>query len=669
LLSLTTDMFGFTKRATNYDWDSCLDTNDVNVACDLWTEALINIARQFIPNKMVLVRPKDKPWFTSALRLLRRKMNRAFKDTKTNYLGPSYMQKWEKYITLRNTYKDKLKEAVNKYNAKLNNDLADDIPNNKRWWSTVNKVLGKAGDDSIPPVKDPNSNSYFTTSKTKADAFNSYFLSHTKLNSSGSDLGQVVDSHNLVLNFVNVSENEVLDQIKALALNKATGPDNISVRILKEAGSAIVPSLTKLINMSLQHCEMPLTWKKANVIPLFKKGEKDTLSNYRPISILSVVSKVFEKVIFKNVYNYLHAHNFLTTHQSGFRPKDSTVNQLAYLYHTFSKALDDKLDVRIVFCDVSKAFDRVWHQGLIHKLNTIGVTGPLLSWFKSYLKDRQQRVLIKGQHSDWGHIEAGVPQGSVLGPLLFLVYINDLVECVDCHIKLFADDTSLYVIFDDESQAADVLNSNLSKVQDWADKWLVTFNPSKTVSMVITNKRSTVHPPLYYNNVPIQEVDTHKHLGLTFSSRLSWQPHIHNLLSNVSKLNGVMCRLKNRLDRSTLNIIYKTFVRPKLEYACVIWSDCTVREQDLLERLQLSFARIVTGARKGTKNELLYRDLKWAKLEDRRKRNILLFIHKLVYGDAPDYLTFLLPDRSNFYNLLQNAIPQYREERRDLIIH
>ena len=154
--------------------------------------------------------------------------------------------------------------------------------------------------------------------------------------------------------------------------------------------------------------------------------------------------------MFKLVYNFFHTNNLLTSHQSGFRPCDSTVNQLAYLYHTFCEALDKRKELRIVFCDVSKAFDKVWHDGLLfYKLNKLRITGDLLKWFKDYLNSRQQRVLIRGQSSQWGFIEAGVPQGSVLGPLFFLVYINDIVDVVSCGIKLFADDTVLYVTVDD----------------------------------------------------------------------------------------------------------------------------------------------------------------------------------------------------------------------------
>ena len=209
---------------------------------------------------------------------------------------------------------------------------------------------------------------------------------------------------------------EVEDLVKNIDQNKASGPDGISPRILKEAGLSIVPSLTRLIKLSLQQRKVPMLWKRANVTPIHKKDDKDQLNNYRPISLLPVASKILECIVFKHVYNFLHENNFLTKHQSGFRPNDSTVNQLTYMYHEFCQALDDKKDVRIVFCDISKAFDRVWHQGLSFKLRKLGINGDLLRWFDNYLTERKQRVVIRGQFSDWGDIMAGVPQGSSLGP-------------------------------------------------------------------------------------------------------------------------------------------------------------------------------------------------------------------------------------------------------------
>ena len=169
----------------------------------------------------------------------------------------------------------------------------------------------------------------------------------------------------------------------------------------------------------------------------------------------------------------------LSTLQSGFIPGDSTVNQLTFLYHIFCEALDAGKEVRAVFCDISKAFDRVWHAGLIHKLEAAGATGEVLIWFKNYLSDRRQRVVLPGVSSDWTYIRAGVPQGSILGPLLFLVYINDIVFDTGSHIRLLADDTSLFIIVDDPTTAAGCLNSDLEKISRWATTWLVTFNPTK----------------------------------------------------------------------------------------------------------------------------------------------------------------------------------------------
>lgn len=173
----------------------------------------------------------------------------------------------------------------------------------------------------------------------------------------------------------------------------------------------------------------------------------------------------------------------------------------------------------MVFCDISKAFDRVWHKGLIAKLRSIGISGNLLHWFKNYLSCRKQRVVLHDKMSPWEVIRAGVTQGSILGPLLFIIYINDIVTDIQCQIKLFADDTSLYIVVDDRSQASNKLNSDLSKINTWANNWLVTFNPNKTENIIISRKNmQPFHPSLYMDNILITEVDFHTHLGILFSS-------------------------------------------------------------------------------------------------------------------------------------------------------
>ena len=296
------------------------------------------------------------------------------------------------------------------------------------------------------------------------------------------------------LDSIVLSEKEVLDILKVIDTSKATGPDKISPRMLKEAGMSIVPSLTRLLNMSLSQSKFPSQWKKANVNPLHKKNEKTVMNNYRPISLLSCVGKIFEKLVFKHVFNYLRDNVLITIHQSGFMPGDSTVYQLSKLYHMLCEALDNKKDVRIVFLDISKVFYRVWHEGIIHKLKAMGIDGILLEWFRDYLRDRKQRVVLGSDSSEWAEIKAGVPQGSVLGPLLFLIYINDITAAVKSNIKIYADDTTIFVTVDDPQEAANLLNNDLNAIQKWADQWLVTFSPPKTECMTITFKdRSQAH--------------------------------------------------------------------------------------------------------------------------------------------------------------------------------
>ncbi len=199
------------------------------------------------------------------------------------------------------------------------------------------------------------------------------------------------------------------------------------------------------------------------------------------------------------MFAFLDNNNILSPLQSGFVPNDSNVNQLLDIYNTFCKALDDGKEVRAIFCDISKAFDRVWHKGLLHKLEAAGISGRLLLWFENYLHDRRQRVVIPGSKSEWVSIKAGVPQGSTLGPLLFLIYINDIVRQINCTIRLFADDTSLYVIVDNPITAADLLNNDLQTITDWANQWLVKFNPNKTKNLLISRKTQRIqHPP--YND-------------------------------------------------------------------------------------------------------------------------------------------------------------------------
>ena len=263
-----------------------------------------------------------------------------------------------------------------------------------------------------------------------------------------------------------------------------------------------------------------------------------------------------------------------------FIPGDSTVNQLLFLYNTFCKALDAGKEIRVTFCDISKAFDRVWHAGLIHKLKAAGISGKLLNWFANYLFKHRQRVALPGVESLWTFIKAGVHQGSILGPLLFLLFINDIVNKTYANIRLFVDDTSLYLIVEHRDVTAQSLNIDLETIAKWAKLWLVTFNPTKSESLLISRKfNAPIHLPIFINNQQLTEVTSLKHLGSQISKDCSRHKQIEYMMEKAWLRINVMRKFKFLLDRKSLKTIYISFIRPILEYGDVVWDDCTQQEK------------------------------------------------------------------------------------------
>ena len=342
----------------------------------------------------------------------------------------------------------------------------------------------------------------------------------------------------------------------------------------------------------------------------------------------------------------------MNPNQSGFRPCDSTINQLLSITHSIFTAFDcnPTLEVRSVYLDISKAFDRVWHEGLIFKLRQCGVSGDLLSLLKNFLADRKQRTVLNGQSSNWGDICAGVPQGSILGPLFFLIYINDLTENIKCKVKLFADDTSLFTIVEDADSAACDLNHDLEQIKLWAYKWRMSFNPDprkQAVELIFSTKNARIdHPPLVFNNIPVINVDQHKHLGIILDRKLSFSAHIMAAISKARKGIGMLRFLSNYLSRNTLNNLYKLYVRPHLDYGDVIYhipqkyDNVTCSKNYMMEKLesvQYSAALTVTGAWKGTSREKLYNELGWETLDLRRRSRRLVLFYKFINNLTPDY--------------------------------
>ena len=271
------------------------------------------------------------------------------------------------------------------------------------------------------------------------------------------------------------------------------------------------------------------------------------------------------------------------------------MHHLIELVHNTCLALE-KYEMNCqIFCDISNAFDRVWHRGLLLKIKKYGIDGNLLVWFEDYLKNRNQKVFINNTFSTQKPISAGVPQGSVLGPLLFLIYINDISDDLTGLARLFADDTSLSYSSADIRQIELILNEDLRKLSEWARKWLILFNPLKTEVMLISNIFNETDLQLIMDGTILKIVEIHKHLGVYLSSNNKWSKHIDSIIASASKQISFMRKIKYKFSKQTLNTLYCTYIRPLFEYASEVWDGCTQTDANRLEQAQLNATRIVTG--------------------------------------------------------------------------
>ena len=634
----------FNQKILSQDWD-CLNNDTIDVACNTFTDKFMNFAKESIPTKEVTIRPSDKPWYDSEIRRHSRKRDRL----KTKAAKSGKQTDWTNYKHERNKVNNLIKHAKEVFFNNIEDLLFESYSSNKRnYWKIIRHfVKGNSKTSAIPPLcsQSPDGSVIVhSTDEAKADCFNDYFASISSVNDEHVCLPPFELKTNSKLSSITIEESEIKDIIENLNPNKAIGPDFISNKMLIGTAHTVLKPLSILFNRILHDQSFPSPWKKSLVLPVYKKDDKTIASNYRPISLLSNVAKVMERIVFKKIHNYLVSNNLFYKYQSGFLPGHSTTYQLVDIFHHICQSLDAKQHSCMVFCDISKAFDRVWHKGLLFKLRQYGIDDGVLAWINSYLSNRQQRVVINSFFSSFRNVTAGVPQGSVLGPLFFLIYVNDISEHILSLTRLFADDSSLYFSAPTLNDLEGIINHDLALISRWAKQWLVTFNPSKTEAMLFSSSFSHNDvPKLIFDNTLITFVDNHKHLGITLNNKVRWHDHIQNIIKSANKVICVMRRLKFTLSRVALNQIYLAYVRPILEYSSIVWDGCTTQDLNSLEKLQHEAARVVTGLTRSVSLEKLYKECGWAPLSERRQFQKLCFMYKCNYNIVPDYISDLIP--------------------------
>jgi hypothetical protein len=434
------------------------------------------------------------------------------------------------------------------------------------------------------------------------------------------------------VNNITVDCNGVTKLLRNLKPHKASGPDGIPARLLKETAEEIAPAITLLFQASLDQGTVPSQWKKASVVPIFKKGCRSTPSNYRPISLTAILCKLLEHIVHCQVIRHLSEYNILTDTQHGFRKRRSCESQLIVTINDLAKSLDDKSQIDLILLDFAKAFDKVSHRHLLLKAKHYGIRGKLLEWTRDFLSDRTQQVLLEGQTSITSQVTSGVPQGSVLGPLLLLIFINDLPECATrSTTRLVADDSVLYKRIASPKDSKH-LQEDLDSLVAWESQWLMKFNASKCQVIRITNKRKPVLTSYSIHGHELELVNSSKYLGVHLDSKLNFNMHVDTVAKKANSTRAFLSRNIGHCGRKIKEASYKTFVRPIVEYAAVAWDPRTQRNIRKIEQVQRSSARFVTGDYDRTSSvTAMIENLQWSTLATRRQLSRLEMMYRIRF--------------------------------------
>ena len=446
-----------------------------------------------------------------------------------------------------------------------------------------------------------------------------------------------------VLDEIRCSEPEIAAKIGDLDPNKAAGPDGFLPKVVKSVAVGLAPHLCQIFNRSLATGEVPLDMRSADVSPIHKKGPLTERGNFRPISLTSVPGKLLESVVKDRIVDHLDRHRLLGNSQHGFRRGRSTVTNLLEFYHTMFETLDRAGAVDVLFLDFRKAFDKVPHQRLMSKVRALGITGGVAQWVENWLVDRRQRVVVNGVSSEWSAVTSGVPQGSVLGPLLFLIYINDLDEGIFSRVSKFADDTKLGINAADPAAIA-ALRRDLVLVGEWSDKWQMPFNTDKCHVLHVGGRNPKEDFVLLGR--PVVAVSQEVDLGVVITEDFRFSAQCLAAEKKAQKILGYVKRMFHYRNKTTVLTLYQSLVRPLLEYAVQFWSPTLQTDIRRLERVQERATKLVPSIRlKGYQRRL--QDLGLFTLEQRRLRGLLIETFKVLRG-------FSDVDAGNLFTLSQN---------------
>ena len=566
--------------------------------------------------------------------MLKQTMWRVYRRTRKD-------EDYAKYKEALNAATTEIRQSKRSYEQKLACNIKNDSKSFYAYVRSKQNVQDKVGplEDSAGNIISQgflmaeDLNGYFSSVFTKED-ISSLPVADAKFQGAKSDyLGPLV-----------VTPELVAKKIKAMKDNKSPGVDGIPPKLLMETVEQISIPLARVFNLSLKEGVVPFEWKEANIIPLFKKGSRNKSENYRPVSLTSVICKLLERLIKDHMVDFLVKHKLLNSSQHGFLKARSCLTNMLCFLEEITKWIDVGSPVDIIYLDFQKAFDKVPHQRLLLKLKAHGIGDSITDWIEQWLTDRRQRVVVDGEVSNWKSVLSGVPQGSVLGPILFLIYINDLDDSITSNVLKFADDTKLFrkVNTDGDKQH---LQNDLDRLVKWSEKWQMLFNFGKCKCLHTGHRNLNVNYRM--GDTVLGTTVKEKDLGVTISADMKVSEQCGIAASKGNQILGLIRRNITYKGKKLIIPLYKAIVRPHLEYCIQAWRPYRKKDIDTLERIQRRATKMIPELRDLSYEERL-KECGLTTLETRRLRGDQIEVFKILNG-------YENIDRNMFFSLKKDS--------------
>ncbi len=608
----------------NINWEQLMSGKNVLQCWDILKSELANTCKSNIPRTTGAKGKTRRPlWMNPAALIKVKKKHAAW----NRYLRTKDGHDYQIFARARNQAKWECKKARKVFEKQV---AKQSKKNPKAFWQYVNSKLKYR--DNVADLH--TSGGIATTDQQKADALSEFYKKVFTREDTNSVPNFELRQVEAALQDITFTRQEVEDLLKELNINKSQGPDLLHPRLLFEARSEISRPLFLIFRKSLDTGTLPKDWKDANITPIYKnKGSKHVTTNYRPVSLTSVVCKILEKLIRKSIIQHMKKNKLFSSYQHGFLEKRSCLSNLLTTVEEWTRILEDKDSIDCVYLDFMKAFDTVPHLKLPQKLHGYQITGKIHKWIEQFLTGRHQRVMVNGVPSKEESVVSGVPQGSVLGPILFLIFINDLPEVVDVSVRIFADDTKIFNKIGDRNDQ-EKLQGNLSDLEKWAETWEMKFHPEKCKVLHIGKDQEAFPYKMTADGNPVElEYTTEeKDLGVLVDNTLAFEQHAESCITKANKILAIIRRSFMHMDKEMMLSLHKSLVRPHLEYGNVIWCPKLKRVIRSLEAVQRRTTKMIPELAHLPYKERL-EQLKLPTLVYRRWRGDMLQTYKILHQE------------------------------------